>query len=767
MTHYHYVNAPCGAGKTTSLINFYKDRIARTDSRLVIAQPTIDLMKATAERFREALGVEATLVYSPSRNEPAAPKFKAALENRDVKLILVTHATLIANPNFKKANADNTYLIIDEIPSIEEAMDVQLNTYKDILASNLDVVPSKVSSYFRLVRNQESEMFDTIRTDLNDQVVKSFEEIFDAVNNPHRDAFVSTDAWDKFVDTELKSYQLTVHLVLLPTLFFRWTNVIIMGANFLDSMLYKAWSTFDDVTFSEWEHSKDLPSIHSEETGTRATIYYCIEQIWSKSIEEKYGVLSIVSGEVAEHFSDRPFIYAVNNSTDVTTIAPLMASGIEAPVISHGINAYRHIHNAVFTPALNDTPQHLSFIAQYFGIEKGVISESKSFETAYQFVMRTSLRMPDETAPVEVVVMDERTAVFLASKLPGATVEAFGSIGEGMSLVTASEPVIRALTPAERKAKSRRIAKEVKTISDALSPSTGMITYAEYESVKSKKADNVHTVSMDDFSATMKAYSEQYLRYKADGKMLQGSGVRSGTDFKTNLILLDIDDSSMHPSHIKKALPGIASMVVNSHSNGRDGLNRYRVMIPLASYVGDEVVRYIVKHFVNKVNAYGEANDIEHTGIDKTTPLGVYYMPVQPVSKDDEYSVFITNNWNAGSMLDPIQFIEPMVTSNVNQEYEDMRMLELAKETAATKASLSSDEIDAKAAEALEKYATKQSGKGNAAFNQFAWSMAGKGIPLDMVEAYLNQNVDLFGSVRQDRINQIPNIMKTIRNKKV
>ena len=83
MTNFQYVNAICGSGKTTSLINFYK-KVRMSGSRLVIAQPTIDLMKSTAERFKTELGVSATLIYRETGNfasESAASQFKAALRH--------------------------------------------------------------------------------------------------------------------------------------------------------------------------------------------------------------------------------------------------------------------------------------------------------------------------------------------------------------------------------------------------------------------------------------------------------------------------------------------------------------------------------------------------------------------------------------------------------------------------------------------------------------------------------------------------------------
>lgn len=763
MTHFEYVNAICGSGKTTSLINFYK-KVRMSGSRLVIAQPTIDLIKSTAERFKSELGATPTLVYRETgdfASESAASQFKQALLNPSLDLVFVTHKTLIDNPYFEKANAEKTYLVIDELPSVETCDSIQLNSFKHVVSSNMAVVPSKVDGYYKIIRSSDAYRFgfDEIKSDKNDSLVEKLTALFGAVDSVDMDAIVAADVWDSFVNPDLSSYQLNTHLILHPTIFRHWDKVILMGANFLDSMLYKAWSTYEDVTFTPWNHATNLPTIHSAATGARTTITYCIDQNWSKNLDKKHNVLPIIAESVAKHFEGRSFIWTANTTVKDADIAPIVRAGIKAPVISHGINEFRHINNAVFLPALNDTPVHLSFLETYFGIEKAEIAESKSFETAYQFAMRTSLRLPAATDAVEIVVVDKRTADFLASKIPGSSVRALGSDFVPVDEKPSEKPV-RALTSAERVAKKRKIEKRSKAILDTLVPSDGNVAYTRWSSIDNKIAKREdHIVSLDDFAARMEALSNNTLNHKFDGWLLNGAGVRKAEDYySTNVLFLDIDKTDIKPTEISKIID-CAHIVHNSYSNTANGL-RYRVIVPLSHSCEDELARFVGNSIVAKIVAYAGNRK---AGIDRVTPVGVYLEPTKPASGIESDYVFIKTNWSEKSVLNPTDFVSDLVKAEVEAEIDAARRLETVK----AQASLSVDDVDAKAAKALERHASTAAGTGNKAFNNFAWSMAGMGIPLDQVELYLHRNADMFGSKKADRIKQIPNIMKNLRSGKI
>lgn len=65
----------------------------------------------------------------------------------------------------------------------------------------------------------------------------------------------------------------------------------------------------------------------------------------------------------------------------------------------------------------------MSNLVAALGIEPKDINKSRTYLAAYQFIMRTALRVQDNQETVEVFVADLSTASFLQGLFPGATLE--------------------------------------------------------------------------------------------------------------------------------------------------------------------------------------------------------------------------------------------------------------------------------------------------------------------------------------------------------
>ena len=72
-------------------------------------------------------------------------------------------------------------------------------------------------------------------------------------------------------------------------------------------------------------------------------------------------------------------------------------------VQSHGLNCYDGYHNIYFSAALNREPGHLGILRD-LGFDLAHVHEATTHEVIYQSVMRTSLRRPDATDPVTIIV---------------------------------------------------------------------------------------------------------------------------------------------------------------------------------------------------------------------------------------------------------------------------------------------------------------------------------------------------------------------------
>ena len=110
-------------------------------------------------------------------------------------------------------------------------------------------------------------------------------------------------------------------------------------------------------------------------------------------------------------------------------------------VLSHGLNCYDGYHNIYFSAALNREPRHLALLRD-LGFDLGFVHEATTHEVIYQAVMRTSLRDPNATNPVSIVVPDRLAATKLQDLIGATSVTKLGNI---------ESPKPRPLTPAERK----------------------------------------------------------------------------------------------------------------------------------------------------------------------------------------------------------------------------------------------------------------------------------------------------------------------------
>ena len=101
---------------------------------------------------------------------------------------------------------------------------------------------------------------------------------------------------------------------------------------------------------------------------------------------------------------------------------PFGSNGQRLPNKPHGLNAYSEIHNIAFLSALNPPSDHFRFL-ETRGLTGGDVRRAIYFQAAYQSVMRTSIRDPNNQDPKRIVVPDLHLAEYLQSKFPDSQIE--------------------------------------------------------------------------------------------------------------------------------------------------------------------------------------------------------------------------------------------------------------------------------------------------------------------------------------------------------
>ena len=429
----HYVDGLCGSGKTYGLGKYIQQ--SPNQHKFIITTPSRILATQIYDQFI-ALGIEQVYkIHSPDKSTSASASNVISEIMLKIDLInTLGHGVIIctqqAFPRIEFFENDQSWtLVIDEIPTID-----------NFDAPTLPYNHNLLSKYITLVEETDNTkgLYEIHSKDIkmhsnHDDVNKVFKHIVDDINDPNYRCYTDKASWDKLVkhnqvtadtlqDAEYgnKLNKLYFLRLLQPTIYQEFKQVIIMGANFTQSLLYEYWSVFCNVQFIPFHEITTNLRYTKYENGHRLTIRYLQEGNWSKTSADKMvngkSKLNHFADLVEEFMEDRAFIYMTNNDDSRE-----FTHGKKAPVISHGINHFSDIDNIYFSPALNNQPKHNTMLGE-LGIDNAFIKRAMFHEVAHQAIMRTSLRRRDCLNPVTAIVSDKTTAEAIARQFPGCNI---------------------------------------------------------------------------------------------------------------------------------------------------------------------------------------------------------------------------------------------------------------------------------------------------------------------------------------------------------
>jgi hypothetical protein len=366
-------------------------------------------------------------------------------------------------------------------------------------------------------------------------------------------------------------------------------------------------------------------------------------------------IIDAMDREAVALFDGKPFLYVTNNGRK-SQVLEQAAGAQKMEVLSHGLNCYDGYHNIYFSAALNREPRHLG-ILRNLGFDLGFVHEATTHEVMYQGVMRTSLRDPNATNPVIIIVPDRHAAIKLQELIGATTVTKLGNI---------ESPKPRPLTPAERKRRSK-VTKHIQDLFAAKreqnmlidinctriaakphlpsnSP-TCIVTFHQNKYAKEEDEFIVVSCSIQNLIAQFRLYAgtpiyekEQVFFNPAhyDPTIDPTQGYRTKANFHSaSMLVLDFDKGSLSPEGFveifwtKAGRAGKRSFIIcNTFSRSPEEPNRFRVILffktparSLAAYqaVFDSVIARIVE----------EGYPIEEMGIDLSCRSGVqsFYIP--------------------------------------------------------------------------------------------------------------------------------------------
>jgi hypothetical protein len=778
--------------------------LARDGERVLVLQPTKELIDKTIQNeLLSAKGPPRHHVFHGDNVDGAVASaitthFNAA--DAEGQIVFATHAVLSYVPYW--ANKRDWHVFIDEELQVVRHNCHQLPRTHSIITDHIELEPYN-SIYGRVMVRDLEELREKGRNRDEDELLGQVAEVSRTLTNPRWDSFINTEHFEKLKNGQSK--RLSVHSILKPSVIEGFGSVLIAGANFQESQQYRLWSD-EGIRFKEdTEFVADL-RFQSHPNGHLIDIYLAMENPWSKKRREIVGgdgqdnnLLRITRASTTL-FGNAAFVWQANKAVPDNLFGP---NAERLPNKPHGLNSYAGIHNIAFLSALNPAPEHFRFL-ETLGLSGEDVRDAVYHATAYQAVMRISIRDTNNPDRKIIVVPDRALAEYLQSRFPGSGIHKLdcGIVEDakprksGRPRKHRSNKVRVAEQRARAKAETLRILNEQISLSFApdhsagglqsgcaekgIEPYTNFGTPACSGSLYPAKTSSVAIGYLHDdgdsefFVTALKAFS-RHSRDSKDGYALISPSVfdpgkvkdtKRGLDniVYTRHLWLDFEDGDLTPEELAALFPNVRLVVMNSFHH-RSDKPRFRAVFltdrPLTKeayeLLFDNVARKIeeAEYCVNRKKKTGKrtSTGIRQAGLDwsKRTPASLFYLPSQ--AADPSQSFFIDFNGPERQILNPLPWIEHSLVPVVPPH--DLPTLWESDGTEINEALVQE-------ATNVWRQSTLFPGEGNARFWQFALALGRAGRNLNQIQSTLQAEAQ-FGRSPKKRRAQVKSIINSLR----
>lgn len=427
---FHYVDGPVGSHKTTSLLAYLRNN----PFPATIATQTNNL----SDQYKSADGLDIEMICREAREDG---DYTAASQTYRERLMTGTGGIYAVNQQVaiscQDADPDRLYFF-DEIPTVFETFKFNsLPLSQDFVSGWLASALSEAPGYYELMPTDHIR--DIAESGWKDDVLKGCEDVLKVaqrIASQHYRVFVLAKAFNAFKNGIPK--QLQFFVVARPSLFPKHSTFI--GANYKKSLQYLIWSASEEVDLVP--HS-EIKAKHDDLSHKAATteIYYVSERNFSKALfsDKIQGVtrattptsftkIAKATGKsIADQFPGINFLYCTNTAYERTKWAGPLGTLVSSN--SRGWNGGRDFNMAVFLAAINFDPATVSFLYKVYGIDREAARYALTYESAYQFAGRTSLRMRDVNERVVLIFGDRATANAMQGFIPGCATPTLLDIG--------------------------------------------------------------------------------------------------------------------------------------------------------------------------------------------------------------------------------------------------------------------------------------------------------------------------------------------------
>jgi hypothetical protein len=686
-------SAPCGAGKTFSLVRKACEMVSEGKNVLLV-QPTLNLIDKTKteelDRLPNAPVVK--IFHTGTVGAKVAHQLAEYLASPEdcPQIVMATHQVLNHLP-FVTTGKD-WHLLIDEAPQVHvEQSHVVPNTHP--LLTNLIQVDQHDGVYGQVAVANIEELMLLARNPGEDELLEKFRETASILVNPHWRSYVNLEQYHRLLACEQRL--LTIHSVLRPSIVDKFASIFIAAANFRDTGIFHLWDKYQVRWVADEAFNQGL-RFQEHQNGPLTTIHFALAKNWSRNLLEKItdGISNLdrMRDAAKKVIGSQRFLWQANKVVPDT----FFVGGDRLPHNSLGLNGYSEVNNIVFLSALNPSPAHCRFLNAQ-GLSSEEIERQVYCGIGYQAIMRTSLRVAANSDRKNIIVPDERLAQYLCERLPGAQVRKLDS-GIAEETSSGGRPRIHATnTDKFRRRRAQEKEKRIELLNQVFcskpsrpdaeafySPDSGPgmpdseasvaihgslvvedgYFAALFSHLKSATPEGyLFCADQETFVRAMAAlhartydskdsiplFSPAIFDPNREATDSAGKPTRRGVGNIVSLIniVLDFENGELRPDDVPTLFPDLQMIVTNSfrHANGAP---RFRVIILTSKRTGPQAYEALFDAVANKLRDAGytrsprRGSQSKKSGLDhsKRSAASLFYLPSQAQEGRDSFFAF-------------------------------------------------------------------------------------------------------------------------------
>jgi hypothetical protein len=229
-----YVSSPSGSGKTYMIVH-QGIANAKAGTKTIICLPTIILINEVIESYAPFVPYK---VFNHETCAESVTKELLEFFNSDAieELIFVTHAGLFQLPYVPNASVWTVY--IDEAPQVLKSFNYRIPYTHALLTDYFDKFEQAGSMYSELRPN--TRLREIAKNKRHDEIYDKFGEWVRTLCNDNWCSFIHDEHFNRLLQGEFDFFQ--PQAVLNPKLLYEFHEVVILSANFEETLCYKLWS---------------------------------------------------------------------------------------------------------------------------------------------------------------------------------------------------------------------------------------------------------------------------------------------------------------------------------------------------------------------------------------------------------------------------------------------------------------------------------------------------------------------------------------------